>query len=202
MGSVLEYVAQGMPSALGATMRVTATAAMDNAFVEVLPNGFTPIPQVFVFDRIGEQHLVGHIICRRYDRGADAMQAVAHLGRIAAAVAGTDLLVTWEEADLEGPSPAAPAFAILEAAFDYHALTLVPFYRRVVGRESNVQNKVKVVRDQPTDTYEGAALPSSVGILLHLWRTCLSAYDWDYSRQVLADAVRAGYEIALCKPTR
>ncbi|AFM20085.1 hypothetical protein Mycch_5411 (plasmid) [Mycolicibacterium chubuense NBB4] len=200
MGSMLEYVAYNMPSELGATMRVTAIAAMDNAFVEVLPRGFTPIPQVFVFDRVGEQQLVGHIICRRYERGADAIQAVAHLGRIAAAVAGTDLLVTWEEADLEGPSPAAPAFAILEAAFDYHALTLVPFYRRVVGREADGQNKIKVVRDQPTDTYEGAALPSSVDSLLHLWRTCLSAYDWNYSRQVLANAAQTGYEIALCNP--
>ena len=196
----MEYVAYDMPTELGATMRATATAAMDNAFDEMLPRGVTPIPQVFVFDRFGEQQLVGHIICRGYERGPDAAQAVAHLGRIAAAVAGTDLLVTWEEADLDGPSPAAPAFAILEAALDYHALTLVPFYRRTVGREPDGQPNVKVIRDRPTDTYEGAALPLSVHTLLHLWRTCLATYDWDYSQQVVADAVRSGYDIALCTP--
>lgn len=200
MGSLLEYVAYDMPSELGAAVRATATAAMDNAFDEVLPKGVTPIPQVFVFDRFGEQQLVGHIICRGYERGSDAAQAVAHLGRIAAAVAGTDLLVTWEETDLDGPSPAAPAFAILEAAFDYHALTLVPFYQRMVGRALDGQARVEVIRDRPTDTYGGAALPSSVHSLLHLWRTCLATYDWDYSQQVVADAVRAGYDIALSTP--
>lgn len=198
--SLLEYVAYDMPAELGATMRATATAAMDNAFGEVLPRGVTPIPQVFVFDRFGEQQLVGHIMCRGYERGPDAAQAVAHLGRIAAAVAGTDLLVTWEQADLDGTSPAGTALAILEAALDYHALTLVPFYRRTVGQESDGQPNVKVIPDQPTDTYEGAALPLSVHTLLHLWRTCLATYDWDYSQQVVADAVRSGYDIALGTP--
>ena len=86
----LEYVECDMPVELGAAMRETATAAMEYAFDEQLPRGITPAPQVFVFDRTGDPQLVGHIACRRYERRL----AVAHLGRIAAAVAGTDLLVT------------------------------------------------------------------------------------------------------------
>ena len=193
----LEYVGYDMPAELGAALRESATAAMEYAFSEQLEQGITPAPQVFVFDRTGDPPLVGRVVCRRYERGLDAVAAVAHLGRIAAAVAGTDLLVTWEEKDLDGPSPAAPAFAILEASFDYHALTLVPFYRRPVDRASDGQPMTTIVRDQPTDTYEGVALPSSVDSLLHLWRTGLAAYDWDHRRQITADAARAGYTIAL-----
>lgn len=86
-----------------------------------------------------------------YERGPDAAQAVAHLGRIAAAVAGTDLLVTWEEAGLDGPSQ-QPRRSRFSKPRSITTLTLVPFYRRTVGREPR-RTAQRQGHPGPTDRY-------------------------------------------------
>ncbi|MBN7488189.1 hypothetical protein [Mycobacteroides abscessus] len=203
----LEYVAFDVPGAAGDTMRAVASQAATTAIGELLPRGVRT-PRVYVFDRNAERHLVGTITCRPFDRGPDAVLAVAYMGRIAAVIGGTDLLVTWEEDDLDGPSPTRPAFAIADADLHAHSLTLVPFYWREIGRTPDNQPITSVVHQQPTDSYEGALMPASVHSLLHHWRAAYApltaerivaagglAAPRPHADQLLNQAQQAGYRI-------
>ena len=76
-----------MPPELTAAMEATASAVFNAATTTLLPQGLSPSPQVFVFDRLGGDRLVGQVTCRPYRRGQDAAVAIAELGRIAAGVA-------------------------------------------------------------------------------------------------------------------
>lgn len=123
-------------------MEATASAVFNAATTTLLPQGLSPPPQVFVFDRLGGDRLVGRVTCRPYRRGQDAAVASAELGRIAAAVVGTDLLVFWEEFDLRtsvyGPSEQHPkALVILQATLQSHFLTWFPFESDVLSWRAN-----------------------------------------------------------------
>ncbi|MDM2164720.1 hypothetical protein PP352_21455 [Mycobacteroides abscessus] len=193
----LEYVGFDVPGAAGDAMRATASAAATHAIDELLPRGVTT-PRAYVFDRGADRHLLATITCRPYQRGPDAIVAVAHMGRIAAAVGGTDLLVTWEENDLDGPSPARPALAVADADLYAHSLTLVPFYWREASPTPDGRPHAEVVHQHPTDSYEGALMPASVHSLLHLWRAGVRdswAADVPAAQQMMAEAQRAGYRI-------
>lgn len=82
--------------------------------------------------------MAGTVTCRPYRPGWDASEAIAELGRIAAATAGSDLLVLWEEFDLRtslyGPSEQHPtALVSLQATLHSHYLTCFPFHSEVLS---------------------------------------------------------------------
>jgi hypothetical protein len=98
-------------------MTSAAATALRAANETLLPRGFAPSPQLFVFDRTADRGLVAHVVCRRFYPGSDAATALRELGRLAAAIGGTDLLLLWEEADLGralyGPDAERPPASVL-----------------------------------------------------------------------------------------
>lgn len=191
-----------MPPELTAAMEATASAAFKAATTVLLPQGLSPAPQVFVFDRFGGDRLVGQVTCRPYRRGQDAAVAIAELGRIAAGVSGTDLLVFWEEFDLRtslyGPSEQHPkALVILQATLQSHFLTWFPFESDVLSWQANgLPDDVQIRRGAPTDTVEGARLSEPIYRLLDLWRAGIVSYDFDECQRIVTSAAKDGYDVA------
>ena len=183
-------------------MEATAAAVFNAATTTLLPQGLSPSPQVFVFDRLGGDRLVGQVTCRPYRRGQDAAVAIAELGRIAAGVVGTDLLVFWEEFDLRtslyGSSEQHPkALVILQATLQSHFLTWFPFESDVLSwRANGLPDDVRIRRGAPTDTVEGAQLSEPIYRLLALWRAGIVAYDFDECRRIVTSAVKDGYDVS------
>ncbi len=184
-------------------MEATAMAVFHAATTTLLPQGLSPPPQVFVFNRLGEQTqlLVGQITCRPYRRGHDAAAAIAGLGQVAAAVSGTDLLVFWEEFDLRtslyGPSQAHPkGLVILEATWESHSLTCFPFESDVLAWRATGLPEVRIVRGEPSGTIEGAPLAEPIHQLLDLWRAGMVSYDLDTCRRTITTATQNGYDVA------
>ena len=57
---------QMMPPKLTAAMEATAAAVFEAATTTLLPQGLSPAPQAFVFDRLDGAKLVGQVTCRPY----------------------------------------------------------------------------------------------------------------------------------------
>lgn len=190
-----------MPPELTAAMEEMASAVFRSAMTSLLPQGLSPAPQVFIFDRLGSNMLVGQVACRPYRPGRDAAVAIAELGRIAAAISGTDLLVFWEEFDvrtsLDGPSEQHPkALVILQATLQSHFLTWFPFESDVLSGQADGLPDVQIRRGAPSETFEGAQLSEPVYRLLDLWRAGLMSYDFDECRRIVTAAAKDGYDVA------
>jgi hypothetical protein len=194
---------------LAEEMEATAAAVFHAATTALLPKGLAPPPQVFVFSRLGEpaEGLVGQITCRPYRRGADAADAIAGLGLVAAAVGGTDLLVFWEEYDLRtslyGPSEDHPnGFAVLQVTWESHFLAWFPFTTTVLGWRGNGLPEVQIVRGEPSENVEGVQLHDPIHRLLDAWRTATGSYDYDTECKIINTAAQNGYDVAFVTKKR
>ena len=160
-------------------MEAMASAAFSAATKELLPKGLAPPPQVFVFNRLGEltKLFVGYVTCRPYRRGGDAAAAIAELGRVAAAISGTDLLVFWEEHDIRtslyGPSDDHPTgLVLLQVTWESHFLTWFPFDVELVRRlDTRLLPDLDIIQRPPSGPTEGTQLHQPIASLIQLWRT-------------------------------
>ncbi len=181
-------------SVVEAIKRSVAKAAAD-----VLPAGIAPRPQIHVLDDTFDRPYIGYMVCRPYYRGHDAMAAIRHLGRIAAAMCATRLVVVWEEFDLRtsilGPSDNYPnGLALLDAEFpSSHSLTWLPFdYYTSAGGST-----LGLSWEQPS-TQLDVALPEPIPSLLNAWRAP-APFGPDGVEHTLTEALHDGYEMHFVK---
>lgn len=186
---------------LSEAMQAVAESAFVAATEVLLTRGLAPAPEVFVFNRLDSQPLVGSITCRPFYRGNDAATAIAHLGEIAAAVAGTDLLAFWEEFDLRtalwGPSAEHPnGFVLLHVSDWGHDVTWFPFESTIQGWDSTGLPRVQIDRGEPSGPARDAVLPAPMHQLCERWRKGMVSLSLQASRSTITQAARDGYDIA------
>lgn len=175
-------------------------AAIVRAVADCLPTGVAPRPQIHVIDDTLEQPYVGYVVCRYYYRGRDAMAAISHLGRIAAVMCASHLLVVWEESDLRvsmsggDPDEHPRGLAVLEAPFlpPTHTLRWQPFQLYTSdGTPLFFTNPaIDVAWGHPSHSSQ-VPLPEPIETLLMSWRT--TPFGQGVQR-TLSEAVDAGYE--------
>lgn len=177
----------------------TRQVMLRSAATALLPMGVAPTPQLAVFDeRNCGEPLVAMVTCRDYQPGRDAAEAITHMGRLAAALAATHLLVFWEEADLHRSftqaAQAPPSgLAILEANYRSHQLHWYPFAATVRGYRPSGGADLNITWGAPTSC-PGAALHQPVeGLLSWSREVYCNRYEVD---EMLTRAVEAGYGIA------
>ena len=156
--------------------------------------GVAPRPQVhFIFGDQPEPH-VGYVISRRYHRGADAYAAIAGLGRAAAALCASRVVVIWEECDLRaslyGPGSHPDGIVTVDATFDGHILTWRPYDIRLGPIGSRGAPTVWPKWGQAAQLAD-AELPSPINEMLSTWRKHLTRLD---PRIELPAMERLGYE--------
>lgn len=155
--------------------------AIVHAAAASLPTGVAPQPQIHVIDEtLVEQAYVGYVMCRPYYRGQDATAAISHLGRIAAAMCATHLVVAWEESDLRtsvlgvNPEGHPRGLAVLDAPFLPYSHTLLwhPFrYYTNDGTPEYLNNPALSVAWGQSSLNPEAPIPESIRSLLLAWRT-------------------------------
>lgn len=181
-------------------------AVVVSAVADVLPTGVAPRPQVHIFDDTLEQPYYGYVVCRRYYRGHDAAAAITHLGRIAAAMCASHLLVVWEESDLRTsihggePGDHPHGLAVLDAPFllgSTHMLDWHPFqWRTSDSTHVYFTNPALGLEWGQASRHPGAPLPDPVPALLMSWRAP-ARFGLDGGERTLTEAVSAGYEFHL-----
>ncbi|MCH9667024.1 MAG: hypothetical protein K0U76_17235 [Actinomycetia bacterium] len=192
--SELNDVISELNSVAEVIRRSVAKAAAD-----VLPTGIAPRPQIHVLGDTFDQPYIGYVVCRPYYRGHDAMAAISHLGRIAAAMCATRLVVVWEEFDLRtsilGPSDNYPnGLALLDAEFpSSHNLTWLPFDYYTSARSSTLG----LSWGHPS-TQLDIALPEPIPSLLTAWRAP-APFGQDGVEHTLTEALHDGYEMHFVK---
>ena len=142
--------------------------------------GMAPRPQVhFILEDQPEPH-VGYVMSRQYHRGADARTAIAGLGRAAAAICTTQVVLLWEECDLRaslfGPGDHPDGLVTVDATFDSHILTWRP-YEVVFGPPGPLGAPTVWPRWGETVQLPAAPLPPVIDELLTTWRTQIVALD-------------------------
>lgn len=177
-----------------------------SAVADVLPTGVAPRPQVHILDDTLEQPYVGYVVCRRYYRGQDAAAAISHLGRIAAAMCSSQLVVVWEESDLRSsilggdPGDHPHGLAVLDAPFllgSTHILDWHPFqWCTSDGTPVYFTNPALVLQWGRASRHPGAPLPDPVPALLMSWRAP-APFGPDGVERTLSEAVSEGYEFHL-----
>lgn len=177
-----------------------------SAVADVLPAGVAPRPQVHIVDDTLAQPYVGYVVCRPYYRGQDATAAISHLGRIAAAMCASQLLVVWEESDLRTsilggePGDYPHGLAVLDAPFllgSTHTLDWRPFqWCTSDGTPVYFTNPALGLEWGQASRHPGAPLPEPVPALLMSWRAP-APFGRDGVERTLTEAVSAGYEIHL-----
>lgn len=177
-----------------------------SAVADVLPTGVAPRPQVHILDDALEQPYVGYVVCRRYYRGQDAAAAISHLGRIAAAMCASQLIVVWEESDLRSsilggdPDDYPHGLAVLDAPFllgSAHTLDWQPFqWCTSDGTPVYFTNPALGLQWGQASRHPGAPLPDPVPALLMSWRAPAPFGPKDVERTI-SEAVSAGYEFHL-----
>ncbi|GAB3204523.1 hypothetical protein GCM10027262_06010 [Nocardia tengchongensis] len=148
--------------------------------VEGLLDGMAPRPQVhFILEDQPEPH-VGYVLSRPYYEGADAHAAIAGLGRAAAALCATQIVVLWEECDLRaslvGPGDHPDSLVTVEATFDGHLLTSRP-YQPVFGPVGPLGVPTVIPHWGRASQYPDAQLPVPIADLLTTWHTQLTRLD-------------------------
>jgi hypothetical protein len=151
--------------------------------------GGVPAPAVHSLCADLDPPYVGYVACREFAPGADAARAVGTLGRMPAAVAATDVVVTWEfaslRAALEPSGPPGPTgIAVVVASFTGHEVRWFPYRTRPAGAE------FEVVWGRPSVVPSGR-LPLPVEELLRTWRS-LGEDDVSATADMLE---RAGYRV-------
>ncbi|MBL1080290.1 hypothetical protein JK358_38435 [Nocardia sp. 2] len=156
--------------------------------------GMAPRPQLhFILEDRPEPH-AGYVMSRFYHRGADAHAAIAGLGRAAAAICSTQLVLMWEECDLRaslfGAGDHPDGIVTVDATFDDHILTWRPY--EVVFGPIGFRG-VPTVQPRWGDVLQlpGAPLPGPILDLLAAWRTQLTTLD---PAVELPAMQRSGYE--------
>lgn len=177
-----------------------------SAVADVLPTGVAPRPQVHILDDALEQPYVGYVVCRRYYRGQDAAAAISHLGRIAAAMCASQLVVVWEESDLRSsilggdPDDHPHGLAVLDAPFllgSAHTLDWHPFqWCTSDGTPVYFTNPALGLQWGQASRHPGAPLPDPVPALLMSWRAP-APFGPDDVEHTISEAVSAGYEFHL-----
>ena len=178
-----------------------------SAVADVLPTGVAPRPQIHVFDDAFDQPYIGYVVCRAYRRGQDAAAAIKELGRIAAAMCATNLVVVWEEADLRtsllggDPGQHPNGLAVLDAPLltSAHTLDWHPFqYGTYDGSPVYLTNPALGVAWGQATQNPCAPLPEPIQTLLRSWRAPTPFGEAGVER-TLREAVGDGYEMHLIK---
>lgn len=181
--------------------------AIRHAAAEELRLGFAPRPQIHILDDAIEQPYVGYVMCRPYYRGQDAGTAISHLGRIAAAMCATHLVVAWEESDLRtsifggSPDEHPNGLAVLDAPFvpPSHTLLWSPFhYYSSDGTPPKRNSPTLRISWEQVVLTSGVPLPEPISSLLLGWRAP-PLFGPESVERTLAEALEAGYEIHLTK---
>ncbi|MFJ4657952.1 hypothetical protein ACIP5Y_42355 [Nocardia sp. NPDC088792] len=162
--------------------------------IDGLLDGMAPRPQVhFILEDQSEPH-VGYALTRPYYRGTDAHTAIAGLGRAAAALCVTQIVVLWEECDLRaslvGPGDHPDSLVTVEATFDVHLLTSRP-YRSVFGPPGRLGVPTVSPQWGRASQHPDARLPGPIADLLTTWRTQLTLLD---PGEELRSMQASGYE--------
>ena len=163
--------------------------------------GLCPRPQVHMLTPYAEPPYVGWVQTRPFDRGADAVAAVAALGLLPSVLRISRLVVVWEHADLctamqlrrRGGFPAA--LVVLDASPDGHVLHWHPFGMHVgpIG----VAGVPTVIPEWGASVrHRDVSLPEPIKGLLSVWR---SARD-EHVDEVVSELEYAGFEIRWVVP--
>lgn len=166
---------------------------------EMLPLGVCPPPQLVMFDRTAHQKVLAHVTCRPYRRGADAVEAITHLGRLGGALAATDILFFWEECDLRtslyGVNEGDPhGIVVLDAEWNRNTLSWYPFE---VGGQDTSGGEYEIV-EQPRAVQINPHLHPVVNQAIAWWRSGgSSGCSYKEALRMLGQASSAGYDVAV-----
>jgi hypothetical protein len=177
------------------------TRAVIDASSELLPYRLPPRPQIHLFDEAQSQPYLGYVVCRYYERGQDAIAAVTSLGRIAAAMCASRLMVIWEESDLRTSFMTAGAgdhhgLAFVEATLLSHAVHWHPFYYSL---DAATVGQGIPMKWGPHGVHHQAPLHDPISALLNSWRlpAKFPKQGPDSVAATLAIAYETGYEFHL-----
>jgi len=162
--------------------------------------GMMPPPAVHMLMDDLDPPYVGYVSCRPFYRGADAVQAIARLGTLPAALYATRLVFGWEHADLmtalEMPGDPFPtALVTVEATFTGHTLSWYPLDITWGPRGSVGVPTVRPTWGVPV-VHDDTRLPAPVEAALARWRA-LSKADIEKTATKLQ---RDGYHVRLVDP--
>ncbi|MBO4273126.1 hypothetical protein [Microbispora triticiradicis] len=176
-------------------------ALLEAVDVQIRADGSCPRPQVHILAEDLDAAYLGHVVCRRFYRGADAAAALGGLGVLPSVVKATRLFVLWEERDLRTAleiqkESDASALVIVDARFDGHTLHWHPFNARLAPASSGREPAILVQWDTPA-RYENVPLPPPIESLLQTWR---ELWDDDLERTAV-QLQEAGYELYWAMPS-
>ena len=160
---------------------------------ELYTTGALPRPQVHMFAEDMQYPYIGHVVCRDFYPGDDAVTAIGNLGVLPSAMKMTRLMILWESSDLAAAleQPSVPMeLMVVDARFGQHTLHRHPFEPVPTGRVVNGVPAIQLEWGTP-QRYEDALLPGPISLLLRTWR---QLRDEDIQKTAIA-LQEAGYKI-------
>lgn len=153
---------------------VLEIAAVGVAESALLNDGSCLPPTVHLISALTESPYAGYVIARPFTSGADAVEAIAALGALPAAMRAPELVVTWEHANLAtalelqgGPWPSA--LAVLVASQDCHEVRWHPFEVQL-GPTMRSGGQTLVPLWGPPRREADSELPGPIARLVAVWR--------------------------------